>query len=289
MASPKKVIFASLSYAWYGKLASGAYYPAGLTGSLTPGAATGGGLVRLQGMKQASLTLPESTRVTQTGDAQPQGTFIFAPVEDVTGQITMGILDLDYENMVQGTLAYNLNNLQISPMAPGDPDFVDHLMLISRPAKSKEAATTGLGRWLNYLVPIMNASPRGDSGISERELADALYDLVGNKTGTFPWGDALDSANVGTTEAAAFRIISEYPLMIDVFVSDNSETEYTLSKIPVGDMDSVYFNSFDYSDGSDADDELTSVSTTTGLVTYTSAIADNAVRLFLYQWDPAAN
>lgn len=289
MAAPKKVIFASLAYAWYGKLASGAFYPAGLTGTLSAGATSGGGLRRLEGMKSASLSLPESTRATQTGDGQPQGTFIFAPIEDVTGQINMGILDLDYENMVQGTSVYNLNDLQISAMAPEDPDFVDHLLLLSRPAKSKEAATTGLGRWLNYLVPIVNASPRGDSSITEREIADAIYDLVGNKASVFPWGDALDSGNVGTGAAAAWRIISTYPLMIDVFVGDNSETTYTLSKLPVGDEDSVYFNSFNYATGADADSEIDNVNTSTGVVTWSSAIGQDLVRLMLYQWDPALN
>lgn len=289
MAAPKKVIFADLSYAWYGKLAASSYYPAGLTGALVAGATSGGGLVRLEGMKSAALTLPESTRLTQTGDGKPQGTFLLSPVEDVSGQLNMGILDLNYENMAQGTSIYTLDDMQISPMSPADPSFVDHLMLLSRPAKSKEAATTGLGRWLNYLIPILNASPRGDSAITERELADAIYDLVGNKAAYFPWGDALDSGNVGTSQAAAFRIITEYPLMIDVFVGDNSETTYTLSKLPVGDESSIYFSSYNYATGANADSELTSVSTSTGLVTWSSAIGQDLVRVLVYEWDPALN
>lgn len=289
MAAPKKVIFGDLSYAWFGKLAAGSYYPAGLTGSLSAGATSGGGLVRLEGMKSASLTLPESTRLTQTGDGQPQGTFILTPIEDVTGQINLGILDLDYENMAQGTSVYTLNNMQISALGPADPIFADHLMLISRPAKSKAAATSGLSRWLNYLIPLMNASPRGDSAITERELSDVILDIVANKSGTFAWGDVLDSGNVGTTAAATFRIISDYPVMIDVFVGDNSETTYTLSKLPVSDMGGDYFNSFNYATGADADSELTSVSTSTGVVTWTSAVGQDLVRVLVYQWDPALN
>lgn len=289
MAAPKKVIYGGFKYGWYGKLASGEFYPAGLTGSLSAGAASGGGLVRLQGVKQANITLPQSERKTQTGDDEAQGTLIFAPIEDPSGTLNLGILDLDYENMVQGTQLYNVGDLQISVLAPQDPDFVDHLFLMSRPAKSKEAATSGLGRWINYLIPIMNASPRGDSSIQEREFSDAVYDVICNKSSKFPWGLALGAANVGTTGGPIFRIISRYPLMIDTFIGNNSEDEYTLSKIPVGDHSSDFFHSYNYSTGANADSELTSVNTTSGLVTFTAAIAAAAVRLFVYQWNPALN
>lgn len=287
MAAPQKIIYAGLGYVHYGALAAGAYYPAGLTGVVANGQIEP--LVRLQGAKSLGLTIPEAVRVTQTGDDQPQGTFIFRSTENPTGTLNMGILDLDYENMVQGTTLYTVGDSQISALAPGDPVFVDHLMLVSRPAKSKSAATSGQSQWHNYLIPLVNAAPRGDSSITEREVADAVYDLVINPATFFPWGLALGATNVGTTEVPIFRITTKYPLMIETLSGDNSEDEFTLDKLPVSDHSGDYLHTYDYSDGSNADDELTSVSTTTGLMTYTAAPGTGVKRVVVYQWNPALN
>lgn len=287
MAAPKQIIFGGLSYGHIGKLVSGTYYPGGIDGAITAG--QGEGLYRLKALKTAALNIPEAVRQTQTGDDQAQGTMLWSSTEDLNGSMNVGILDLDYESMAQGTVVVALGDGQWAAINPKDQVFVDHLFLLSRPAKSKAALTSGQSQYLNYLIPLMNAAPRGDSGITEREFADVVFDIIGNKTGTMPWGETVEDFGLGTTEAAGFRVISKFPLMIDVFRGNNAATTFTLSKIPAGDHSSDYLDVFTYADGNDASGDMTSISTSTGLVTFSAAPGTDEIYVFVYQWDPSAN
>lgn len=279
--SSKKVISGGFSLMQYAR-AHTTGYPAGTTGTIANGGDAG--MSRLYGVKQASVSIPEAVRATQTGDDNPQGSLVWPTTELPGGNLQTGIFDEDFDAIAQGTLAYTLSGMRIGVLSPADPEYADLVGILSRPAKSKDSATTGRKRWQHYLLPAFNAVPRGTDSFQERTFGNNVYDITCNPATKFPWGDALDATNVGTTETPVFVIHTDYRLTMHTFVGDGADTAFTLSKLPAGDEATDYFDLFAAADGSDANGLLDSVNTSTGVVTFTAAPSAGVVYTTVYQY-----
>lgn len=285
MAQTKKVIaggFAQLQYA----RVSTAGYPDGA--SLTAGIAAGGddGLGRLNGVKTASITLPEAERPTQTGDDEAQGSLIFASPEVPSGQMTTGIFDQEFDALAVGHLVYAMNDgTSIDPIGGSGKDYRDMMLILSRQAKSKDAATSGRKRKEHYLLPSVNVDPQGGDGFTERAFSDGQYSLTCNPAAKFPWGLALGAANVGTTAAPVLRFFTDYNISLHTVVGDGTVTSFTLDHAPASDHTGNYFDLFNFATGLDASSLIDSVNTTTGVVTLTGALGSGTTLVAYYQYE----
>lgn len=185
-------------------------------------------LSRLFAAQSADLSLPEDEVVSIEGDDGVDGQFNFESIELLNFQLTLGRNDFTTINLVQGTSNVDLQStFDMALVQPLDRDFVDCFLLLTRRSQDDNSA----GKYENWLIPNAVLSYRG-SAFSTRQAASYSYSVTANRTTKTFYGATLSSSIGGKTAASAFIIYSDYPLAIDVWREDGTETDFVVGHTP---------------------------------------------------------
>ncbi len=276
----RKTIGAGFTYAFYGINDSDGFCIGAVAGGAVAGAAAGSPMLRLLGVKVSNLAIPEAENVIATGDDGPLANFLFPAADLPAGTIEAAIDDLDLAALIQGTLVENVDDLSLGVLQPDAPDFADMSLILQSRAKSQTSGTVGAKRWSGWFISSAQGTPLDRDNFTERAVGTTRYSITVSPADKSIYGSTMNPTVSGTTRASARPFTAANPVHMHPFKGDNSRTAFTLAYLPVSDAKvSVYVEGTKL--------VLTTaytVNTSTGVVTFVSAPAQDARVNVLYEF-----
>lgn len=210
-------------------LTSGAY-PMGLAGSLSEGSSAG--LYFVKGVRAANVQIPQPDVVTVMGNDRPLGAFLFPPGSLPSFDLDVAVVDLDLAAALEGVKVRDLDKWALHPVAATDVTYKDVMLLLSTQAQSKEAGSDGDSLWYHVLIPRARLAYLGLQGVNMRGENIARFRAMVRATDLYPWGEAIDEADEGSTSVPIFEWTSENKVSMDTIHLGDATTEITLSYTP---------------------------------------------------------
>ena len=252
----------------------------GAVSSLTSG--ENAGMAELDGPKSNSLALPSKQRVPIAAADGVIAQFLFEGSELPSGEMQMSTFDLNFQAFVDGTAVKDYGLFSGVPLGPRGNTPANTFFLFSREAKRRTTGSIGLKGYEHLLVLLAECATRFTNGAQTAQEDVVPYDVNLNYADTMPWGEAISTANgYGTSEMLAYPFFSNYPVSMDFFIGDGSDTAFDLQYTPVsGGTLKVFTNgaiqtiSTHYSVSSDT-------------VTYVSAVGDDVQSTVWYEHQAA--
>lgn len=274
--SVKEIISAGVELAEFHVLDSGGYI-SGSTGTVASGAA-GAAAGRIRGIQTASVTTPDDELVTIPGDDGVMGAFTFEPDTVPQFTIDVGVQDLDDEAAFQTSRVYQRGNLNMGILQPSGSTLVDMLVILTSKTKAKTPGSDGISRYSGYILPKVNARPKGRVEFAGRQGAVYRYACVANVSDTFGAGETMRADTFGTESGVIIPWTGLYRLTAHRFTGDGVTTAFTLGKTPATSTAAdfqVWINGVVQNSGY-------SVNTTTKVITFSPAPALNAKIVVAY-------
>lgn len=209
--------------------------------SLTAG--NSAGMTDVEGFSVASVSFPEPRILNIEGDDSVRASIIFPG--NTLPSLTLGFRDLalSFLNSIQGTSTDDAQSIyDFGIIDPGTLSFPDLFLMMTRRAVSTEAGSEGNG-YETVVFPLCTGTFTGGGDFSTGDNAGQYgFQLTVNRVSQLPWGETLTTANHGTTEASGFIFWSEQIPTFDVFIQNNSDTSFTLSKTLASNSQAIAFD-----------------------------------------------
>lgn len=198
----------------------------------TPASATGTGMLQLWGAT-ASVPSPQPRIVTPEANNGKVGSIQLAPIETVSFQLGLKVMNQTFAALVQGTKVHALEEWSFVDFDPLDPTYATMCFAFSRPASSKVSGSPGNG-WEHLLLPSCQVNFDG-VGQLQTGANEATYNftVTVNRAQKYPWGLAYSLTDNGTTESSGKVFWTENPWTMHAFTGDNSDTTVVVDYTPV--------------------------------------------------------
>jgi hypothetical protein len=211
----------------------------------SPAAGTAYRGIRISGALALSITVPEPQRVTARGDDRPYHTFQLPPTENPTGELRVSKTNLDAVALITSTEEFGSAAARRIGLAT-DKQGEEETLLVwgCREAIDSEEGSANFGEkcWQTYILLSVQASVR-PATFEDAAVGEFVYSLAANQVTLDEFGTAFSTATHGFTKAAVLMVITTYKFMMDAFVGDGVEDEFTLSEaanLQSGGMIQVY-------------------------------------------------
>lgn len=206
-------------------------YAMGPTGTLANGADAS--FSRLLGVQSFGVTLQDPRRINIEGDDGVQGVFFFESAELPSGDLVLGVLDVNFYAQGQGTRVYADGDFDVVVGQPSGATYNQISIITNSQAQSKMSGSSGQAGWMGKQYPKVQVVPKGDAGLSSAAGTNFTHALIVNKSDKMWWGQSFTAANHGATEAAVYGpYYSEYRVCGHTHVSDASDLTFTLGYLP---------------------------------------------------------
>ncbi len=194
------------------------------------GNAAGAALAKLDLVKNFPFAVVDPDTPQQKGDGGAGVRFINKPTDLPESDITFGTGDLTFQALVQSMKVVAKGHIAMTPGQPYNPQFRDVCFLVQSPSKVRDgSADQNAEIWEGYLILKTNVYPRFRDGFDSESLPTYQYKLVGNYATQAPWGEAFSTGVWGDTEMVFIPFIAPYPMMLQTWVLDGSETVFDLA------------------------------------------------------------
>ena len=221
---------AGLDSIWWGKNNSTGYVH-GTTGSIANG--SDAAMARLLGAQSFGVQLQQPQRVNITGDDGVQSIFLFEPQELPSGDLVLGVFDVNLVAQSQGTNVYADGDHDVSVLQPEDFDFAELSLILNAQSKSRASGSSGEAGYMVMHLPKVQCIPMGPAGLANIQATNFTHQLIVSKSSLWAWGAALSTLNEGTTSAAIWGpVYSENRVTCHTFVGDGTTTNFTLGQTP---------------------------------------------------------
>lgn len=172
--------------------------PAGLTGTVTPGA-TGVPAVRLTAAKTFPVGTPDSQKTPVTGDNVLQGTFQWPSTEPRAFEMTVSEDHFPDREAMQGIKYRNIGNFSFAGRDI-QPFVLNTCMFIGvSNAKSQSSGLKGLGMYSGVIANRAEMLFRGRQTMVERDAMEIAISVTANAFDAYPWGETFQTAVEGYT------------------------------------------------------------------------------------------
>jgi hypothetical protein len=244
----------------------------------TAGNVNGNGLKRLAGAVTVSPTIPEGENLNIIGDDEALVQFPFASATLPSGQMSVAVVDMDFEALVQGTAVHNLGGDLVSGvLQPSGETFTNMTFLFLRRSQTYNASSVGAKKWAAYLIPNGTVSVLGEDA-NTRENSPTNYQIRANRSDRYPFGVTFQNTNIGTDGAPILRYDSDNPLHQKRYTGDGTVVTFNLDYTPISVAKTrAYVNGNPVT--------VASISTTLKTVTLSAAPANNAKLQVFYEFD----
>lgn len=189
---------------------------------------------RAGGALALTLTIPEPQRVTARGDDRAYHTFILPPTEKPTGELRVSKSNLELIAMLTGTKKFGVGPAYKVGLATDAQGQEPELILWGcRQAIDSEEGSGTFGRqiWQTYFLLNALGSVR-PATMEDAAVGELTYSLVANDSGVDELGREFTVDEHGFTKAAYLLIVTDGKFMLDSFLGDGIETDFTLSQEP---------------------------------------------------------
>jgi hypothetical protein len=233
---------------------------------------------QIEGIKEASPTIPEGDVVGVTGEDGLIAEFEFDP----TGNRRY-IINYAVENML---ILARIMNVNIETIAGADSVVLDidempeyNLCFLHQSrAKAQDDGVKGQAAWDAQLVNLCSARPLGRQAFSERTAANFRMSITPQLASYSPWGVTI-AASAGANAARYRKLQPDYPFMLEAYTGDGTANPIVLSKTPASvSRFGIWANRVLVG--------VSSINTSTPSVTPSSSIATGARTILFYQFIP---
>jgi hypothetical protein len=269
------VIGAGFRVIHFGQANVDGYFVGGYAAAAS-GIGVGSGMERLFGAQTLNLSVPEPTRVTQSGDDGPMATFDFSAENLPADTLQLAARSLAFEAFVQGSKVETIDGLDMIVAQPrGNDEPPAIVMVLSRRAKNQ----SGGKQWETKIVPSATITPLG-AEFQQRNVTPYRYSISTTTTDRAPWGKLLSASANGATAGPVLDVEADNPVMMHAFLGDATETNVILNYTPIATKVSVYVNGVKKTLTTDF-----TVDTSTKTVTFVTAPAPAALVVILHEYD----
>lgn len=197
--------------------------------SLTAGNESG--MTDVEGFRVSGVSFPQPRILQIEGDDGVRGSIIFPSNSTPTFTLAFSDMNIAFLDAVQGTTADDAQSTyDMAILDPTGLTFPDLFIMITRRAVSTEAGSEGNG-YESLVFPLCTGVFTGPGDFNTGDNAgEYSFQLTVNRVSQLPWGETLTSGAHGTTEASGFMFWSEKIPTFDVFIQNNSDTSWTLTK-----------------------------------------------------------
>lgn len=193
--------------------------------------------LRISGAQALTVTIPEPQRVTARGDDRTYHTFQLAPTDSPSGELRVSKLDTAVIALLSSTKEWGQSPVRKSGVATDKQGLESAVFMWgSRQAIDSDEDSAYFGRqvwqtylFLNALVAIRPAA------MEDQAVGEVTYSIAANDSTVDEFGTQFSEATNGFTRCPFLIFMTDGQYMIDTFVGDNSETEFTLSQTPMTD------------------------------------------------------
>lgn len=237
------------------------------------------GAFQIEGIKEASPTIPDSDVVPVTGDDVLLGEFDFDPIANRRYIMTYAVENLDILAAIMGVNVVNIAGAD-SVMLDVDemPEYNLRFIHQSR-AKAQDTGVKGQAAWDVLVVNLAAARPLGRQSFSERTAAAFRMSVTPQLASYRIGGVTIATATEGVLAARYQKFQSQYPFYLQAYTGDGTANPITLLKTPVSTSDIAIF-------ANRVNVGIASINTSTPSVTPSSSIAAGARVEIFYQYVP---
>lgn len=237
------------------------------------------GAFQIDGIKEASPTIPESDIVGVTGEDGLIAEFDFEPIGNRRYIIQYAIEDMA---ILAAIMNVNIENIAGADSILMDVDSMPEYNLCfihqSR-AKTQDLGVRGQAAWDVQFVNLAAARPLGRQSFSERTAAAFRMSITPQLAGYNPWGITISGSGAGAEGGRYRKFQSEYPFYMEAFTGDGTADPITLQKTPVSaSRFAIWANRVAVA--------VSAVTPATPSVTPGASIAAGARGILLYQFLP---
>jgi len=230
--------------------------------------------VKAHKARALTLTPAEPMRLQARGDGRTYATFVEPPTDTPSGELRTQAADIDLIELMTSVKDFGCNYRHMVPLASDKVGQESQVIIYAwRKAKDSDpnSDTYLQDMWETRIVLNANAAFQPDP-METDQLSEPRWSLVANSSSVDQYGQTMTEETHGCTEASFIMITSRYKIAYDVFLGNNSETEFTLSNGSATVNADANNPVLAYVDG-----ELTSVTCdANGVVKFASPPADGA-------------
>ncbi len=192
--------------------------------------------LRISGAQALTLNVPDPQRVTARGDDRAYYTFNLPPTETPTGELRVSKTNGPVIAMVTGTKLFGSPVLRKKMGLATDRQGLESAVVMwgSRQGIDSEDGSVYFGQqiWQTYIIlnalSTMRPATMEDATIGLVNFAVTANDATVDELGVLFTTDAN-----GFTKSSYLLVITLNQFMIDAFLGDDSEDEFTLSQTPI--------------------------------------------------------
>jgi hypothetical protein len=239
--------------------------------------------VKVHKARALTITPAEPLRLQARGDGRTYATFIEPPTEVPSGELRAQTSDIDLIELLTSVRDYGCGYRHAVPLASDQVGQEEQVWIFAwRKAKDSDPTsdTYLMDMWETRVILNANAYYMPDA-METDQLSEPRWTLVANASSVDQYGRTMTAAIHGCTEASFVSITSQYKIQYDVFLGDNSQTEFTLSQGAAVVEDDVNNPVLVFVDGVDTAPASVSAA---GVVTFSSPPADGAKIVVEYPW-----
>lgn len=156
-------------------------------------------------------------------------------------------------------------------------------VMIAQAIQSREDATKGLKRYINFIFPVCTVSAKVN-GAEFRGVGGSVYSVTPTFGSKFPWGESFGGDQDWTNNEADFYwIITQKPLAYTFFTGAGAGSPtFTTQYLPSDSVVTINAARHVYAEGG-TPEALTSLVTTTGVATPDAAPASGVKASLMYE------
>lgn len=232
MTSFTKSATAGNTECWLGFLDSNGFL-AGSSPTAPSQGAAGSAMVRLYGIKEAPVAVPEQDVVQVTGDDDLIAEFDFTNIGTRSFVAEFAVEDLNMVAQLQGTLVETVGEIKMTGLDVIAPAELNVCLILQSRAKKIDAGVRGQKGWAGVIIPVATAKPLGRNGFSERTPGVYRLQITPQTASNHPWGISILDANAGTSGQRFTVFTAENPITMHAHSGNGALSTFTLDYAPV--------------------------------------------------------
>lgn len=233
MAAPTRAAAAGAQYAFLGFYDANGNLTGGTTTAPANGSVNGNPFDNIIGIKTASPTIPDPDTVQVTGDDTLIAEFDFDSIATRRFTIDVAVMDLDQEAQILGTNVQTIGQMKLGMMDIANRSELSGCIILQSKAKKQDVGAKGQKAWSGVIIPQCTIVPLGRQAFTEREGAVYRFSVTPTKADLHPWGITILDSNAGTTAATYMPFTADYPIHIQTYRGDGTETDWVTQHQPI--------------------------------------------------------
>jgi len=217
--------------------------------------------LRVEGALALTVTIPEPNRVIARGDDRPYHTFQLPPTEKPSGELRVSKSAFNVIALLTGVLVFGSSparKIGVGSDAQGEEPAV--VLWGSRQAIDSDSTSAYFGQaiWQTYVFLNALATP-SPASMEDQAVGEISYSVAANDSSVDELGLSFTALLHGFTKAPYLMITTLGKYMLDAFLGDGAEDEFTLSQATLhdGGVTEVYVDGVAQTEGAGDDYTVT--------------------------------